>query len=153
MVLILNTNTFTLCFLKFVNGILSAMIWTEKQNPPTFLLLECMSVGIGGWVETGIGGKLIGSQWKLAWGSPNASIFTPLSLFSIKMSKISPHLLLHYQQCSNPKGRFECAKKIIDCQYLPDLTTGVFRGSAFYTGQKNKRWKEINEKGWNFEKK
>ena len=52
--------------------------------------------------------------------------------------------------CSNSmrKESFECAKKIIDCQYLPDLTTGVLGGPQFYTGQEIKRWEETNEKGW-----
>ena len=52
-------------------------------------------------------------------------------------------------QLQGTRGKtFECAKKIIDCQYLPDLTTGVLGGPQFYTGQEIKRWEETNEKGW-----
>ena len=36
---------------------------------------------------------------------------------------------------------------MIDCKYLPALTTGVLE---FFTGQEIKRGKETNEKGENY---
>ena len=57
-------------------------------------------------------------------------------------------------QLQGTRGKtFECAKKIIDCQYLPDLTTGVLGGSNSTQAKKLNAEKKQMKRGekllWN----